>query len=54
MSDKEKLALAEKFVRKAVSHLSTKVSEKAIKQAARQAAKSLPPYAETKKAKRAA
>jgi hypothetical protein len=44
MSDKEKIALAEAFVRKAVKHLSAKVSEKNIKIAAKKAAESLPPF----------
>lgn len=44
MSEKEKLALAEQFVRKAVSHLSSPVSEKKIKAAIKQAAKALPPF----------
>jgi len=44
MSEKEKLALAEKFVRKAVSRLSSPVSEKKIKEAIKKAAKALPPF----------
>jgi hypothetical protein len=44
MSEEEKLAAAEEFVRKAVSTLSMPVEEEAIKSAARKAAKSLPPY----------
>jgi hypothetical protein len=54
MSQKEKLALAEAFVRKAVSHFSGKVSERKIKEAAKEAAKSLPPYKEPKATRRAA
>ena len=45
MSDADKLALAEQFVRKAVSHLSSPVNEAEIKRAAQKAAKGLPPYA---------
>lgn len=44
MSEQEKMKLAEEFVRKAVKHLSRPVPEKDIKQAIREAAKSLPPF----------
>jgi hypothetical protein len=50
MSEKEKLALAEEFVRKAVAHLSSPVSKKVIWAAAKKAAESLPPFASTSKA----
>lgn len=44
MSEKEKLAMAEQFVRKAASRLAAPVSERAIKAAAKKAAKALPPF----------
>jgi len=44
MSEQEKIQLAEEFVRKAVKHFSRPAKEKDIKQAAKEAAKSLPPF----------
>jgi hypothetical protein len=56
MSEQEKMALAEEFVRNAVRHLSISAKEEDIKQAAKKAAKSLPPYhsKDKKEAKKAA
>ena len=53
MTEKEKLAAAEEFVRKAVSRLSCKATEEAIKAAAAKAAQCIPPFKETRAVKRA-
>jgi hypothetical protein len=44
MTELEKLKLAEDYVRTAMRHLSSQADEREIKEAARKAAKSLPPY----------
>ena len=44
MSQAEKLAMAEKFVREAAADLGTKVSEAKLRGAAKKAAQALPPY----------
>jgi len=46
VSQEEKLALAEKFVREAAADLGTKVSKAKLQQAAKKAAKALPPFGE--------
>ena len=44
MPQDEKLALAEKFVREAAADLGTKISDAKVREAAKKAAKALPPY----------
>jgi uncharacterized protein YneF (UPF0154 family) len=44
VSQEEKLALAEKFVREAAADLGMKVSEARLHEAAKKAAKALPPF----------
>jgi hypothetical protein len=44
MTEPEKLKLAEDYVRSAMRHLESPADEREIKEAARKAAMSLPPY----------